>query len=78
MREIKIAKVEFETKSRKQVAESVKKEMADKKDRMKRMYKQIPPIHWEILKFSNTHTKDEVLLKYPEHSEFINRIYFNS
>jgi len=49
----------------------------ERKLRMKEKFAKIPKINLEILKYSNNHSKDEVLLKYPEHSEFINKIIFN-
>lgn len=56
--------------------ESIRKHMAEKRERIERIHKEIPAIHWEVLGYSNHHTKDEVLLKYPEHTEFINKIHF--
>ncbi len=45
--------------------------------RIKERFDKIPAIHLEILKYSNTHSKSEVLLEYPKHENFINRIVFN-
>lgn len=36
----------------------------------------VPKINWEILGYANTHTKEEVLEKYPEHRELIDSIVF--
>lgn len=49
---------------------------SDKKERMQKIFYEIPPIHWEILNYANNHDKDECLLKYPEHEKFINKITF--
>ena len=52
----------------------VKNSWKEKEARMTEIAKGIPEIHWEILKYSNNKTKKEVLLKYPEYKEFINKI----
>ena len=44
------------------------------KERSEQMMKQIPKIHWEILSYANHHTKQQVIEKYPEHLEFIDKI----
>lgn len=44
------------------------------REETKKLFEQIPSINWEILKYSNNHTKEEVILKYPEYREFINTI----
>lgn len=49
-----------------------------KQEEIKEKLKTIPDIHWEILVYSNTHSKEEVLEKYPEYKDFINKITFNS
>ena len=46
--------------------------------KMKERIASIPKIHWEILRYSNTHNKEQCLVEYPEHSDFINTITFNS
>jgi L-lactate utilization protein LutB len=44
------------------------------KERSEKRMKEIPEIHWEILSYANHHTKEQVIEKYPEHIEFINKI----
>lgn len=56
------------------IKDNIKNAKELKRKRMKEIIAQIPPIHWEILKFHNNHTKEETLQEYPEHEEFINRI----
>jgi len=51
--------------------------LKETKERHKSILNSIPEIHTEILKYSNTHTKEEVLEKYPENKEFIETIHFN-
>jgi hypothetical protein len=34
----------------------------------------VPPIHFEILKYHNNHTKEDTIAEYPEHREFIDTI----
>jgi len=34
----------------------------------------VPPIHFEILKYHNDHSKEETIAAYPEHKEFIDTI----
>ncbi len=53
---------------------SWKKRKLDIEKRSEEIMKEIPKIHWEILSYSNNHTKDEVIKKYPEHINFINKI----
>ena len=50
---------------------------ADKKERMQKIFDKIPKINWEILRYANRHSKDEVLLNYPDHEKFVNSITFN-
>ena len=55
-----------------------KEQIRIKEQELKEKLDDVPKIHWEILSYSNTHTKEEVLQQYPEHKEFINSITFNS
>lgn len=48
-----------------------------RQEKLKEKIDAVPKIHWEILSYTNTHTKEEVLQQYPEHEEFINSIVFN-
>lgn len=56
---------------------SLKEHLKEIKERHKVILDSIPKMHREILKYSNTHTKEEVLEKYPEYKEFIELIHFN-
>jgi len=47
------------------------------REETKKLFDKIPEINWEILKYCNNHTKEEVILKYPEHLEFIDTVVFN-
>lgn len=49
-----------------------------RQEKLKEKIDAVPKIYWEILSYANTHTKEEVLQKYPEHEDFINSIVFNS
>jgi hypothetical protein len=40
-------------------------------DRIAERLSKIPPIHFEILKEANKVSKEELLVRYPEHAEFI-------
>lgn len=51
--------------------------IVNNRKRLKEIAKNIPEINWEILKYANTHSKEEVLLKYPEQKEFIDTIKFD-
>lgn len=51
-----------------------RQELAKKKIREK--LDQVPEIHWQILRYANNHTKEEVLAEYPDHVEFINSIHW--
>ena len=59
------------------MGKSFKEMQAETKERLQKKIAEIPKIHWEILGYANHHTKDDVLLKYPEHEAFINTIHFN-
>jgi hypothetical protein len=47
---------------------------AKSKERLAERFKEIPKIHWEILTYSNNHSKQEVIQMYPEHIDFIETI----
>lgn len=52
------------------------KRREENKKRTKEKLDKVPPIHWEILRYSNTHTKEQTLEAYPDHTEFINSIIY--
>lgn len=54
------------------------KRINDRKTKMKEIFDNIPAINWEILRYANTHNKEETLLQYPEYKEIINTIVFNN
>jgi phosphate uptake regulator len=60
------------------IIEAFAKSKAEIKERMQKRFDEIPKINWEILRYGNNHTKEEVLSKYPEHQYFINSIRFNN
>ena len=49
----------------------------ENRQRMKDKMDAIPEINWKILRYANTHNKEQCLLEYPEHADFINTITFN-
>lgn len=73
----KIIENDISIKKAKKVSDFFKQITARKEDRMKKIFDEIPAINWEILKYANRHSKDEVLLNYPDHEKFINSIHFN-
>ena len=54
--------------------ERVKNQKAEAKIRHEETFTKVPPIHWEILRYHNHHTKDETIAAYPEYKEFIGTI----
>lgn len=50
----------------------------ERQEKLQAKFDVVPKIYWEILDYANIHSKEEVLLKYPEYGEFINSITFNS
>jgi hypothetical protein len=43
-------------------------------DKIAERMSKIPPVHFEILKEANKVSKEELLVRYPEHAEFITTI----
>lgn len=52
----------------------IKKSRERKEKLMEETFTKVPPIHWEILRYHNHHTKDETIAAYPEYKEFIGTI----
>ncbi len=76
-KKIIISENEVSNEHMEKVRANFSKMKADKKERMQKIFDEIPAINWEILKYANHHDKDECLLKYPEHKNFINSVTFN-
>jgi hypothetical protein len=58
----------------KEFSDRLKQAKLEAKTKMEKAIREIPPIHWEILKYSNDHSKEETIEKYPDHIDFINTI----
>lgn len=56
----------------------IQQAIKESEERLKKRLDSIPEINWEILKYCNGHSKEEVLEKYPEHKDFIETIVFNN
>jgi hypothetical protein len=46
----------------------------ENKKRVQDKINKVPKIHWEIMMFYNSNSKEKTLLKYPNYSEFIESI----
>lgn len=73
-----ISEKEVSDEQMSKIREKFSKMQSDKKERIQEIHDKIPEIHWEILKYANTHNKNEVLEKYPDNEDFINKIIFNN